>query len=94
MDRLRRAIVRTKRQENYRFAVLFLDLDGFKVVNDSLGHATGDQLLIAIGRRLEQGMRRGDTVARLGGDEFAILADDIRDISDAIAAWPSGSART
>jgi len=83
MDRLRRAILRTKRQENYRFAVLFLDLDGFKVVNDSLGHATGDQLLIAIGRRLEQGMRRGDTLTRLGGDEFAILADDIRDISDA-----------
>jgi diguanylate cyclase (GGDEF)-like protein len=84
MDRLRRAILRTKRQENYRFAVLFLDLDGFKMINDSLGHATGDQLLIAIGRRLEQGMRRGDTLTRLGGDEFAILADDIRDTSDAM----------
>ena len=84
MDRLRRAILRTKRQAGYRFAVLFLDLDGFKVVNDSLGHATGDQLLIAIGRRLEQGMRRGDTLTRLGGDEFAILADDIDDLSDAI----------
>jgi diguanylate cyclase (GGDEF)-like protein len=84
MDRLRRAILRTRRQENYRFAVLFLDLDGFKVVNDSLGHATGDQLLIAIGRRLELGMRRGDTLTRLGGDEFAILADDIRDLNDAI----------
>jgi diguanylate cyclase (GGDEF)-like protein len=84
MDRLRRAILRTKRQENYRFAVLFLDLDGFKVVNDSLGHATGDQLLIAIGRRLELGMRRGDTLTRLGGDEFAILADDIRDLNDAL----------
>jgi diguanylate cyclase (GGDEF)-like protein len=84
MDRLRRAIHRTKRQANYRFAVLFLDLDGFKVVNDSLGHATGDQLLIAIGRRLELGMRRGDTLTRLGGDEFAILADDIRDLGDAI----------
>jgi diguanylate cyclase (GGDEF)-like protein len=83
MDRLRRAILRTKRQENYRFAVLFLDLDGFKVVNDSLGHASGDQLLIAIGRRLEQGMRRGDTLTRLGGDEFAILADDISDVQDA-----------
>jgi diguanylate cyclase (GGDEF)-like protein len=84
MDRLRRAILRAKRQENYRFAVLFLDLDGFKVVNDSLGHATGDQLLIAIGRRLEQGMRCGDTLTRLGGDEFAILADSIRDVSDAV----------
>jgi diguanylate cyclase (GGDEF)-like protein len=83
MDRLRRAILRTKRQSGYRFAVLFLDLDGFKVVNDSLGHATGDQLLIAIGRRLEQGMRRGDTLTRLGGDEFAILADDINDLNDA-----------
>jgi diguanylate cyclase (GGDEF)-like protein len=84
MDRLRRAIVRTRRQEDYRFAVLFLDLDGFKVVNDSLGHATGDQLLIALGRRLEQGMRRGDTLTRLGGDEFAVLADDIPDVNDAI----------
>jgi diguanylate cyclase (GGDEF)-like protein len=84
MDRLRRAILRTRRQENYRFAVLFLDLDGFKVVNDSLGHAIGDQLLIAIGRRLELGMRRGDTLTRLGGDEFAILADDIHDVNDAI----------
>jgi diguanylate cyclase (GGDEF)-like protein len=84
MDRLQRAIHRTKRQANYRFAVLFLDLDGFKVVNDSLGHATGDELLIAIGRRLELGMRRGDTLTRLGGDEFAILADDIRDLGDAI----------
>jgi diguanylate cyclase (GGDEF)-like protein len=84
MDRLRRAIHRTRRQANYRFAVLFLDLDGFKVINDSLGHATGDQLLIAIGRRLELGMRRGDTLTRLGGDEFAILADDIRDDNDAI----------
>jgi diguanylate cyclase (GGDEF)-like protein len=83
MDRLRRAIVRTKRQDNYRFAVLFLDLDGFKVINDSLGHATGDQLLIAIGRRLELGMRRGDTLTRLGGDEFAILADNIGDVNDA-----------
>src|SRR5204863_500756 len=65
-------------------AVLFLDLDGFKVVNDSLGHATGDQLLIAIGRRLELGMRQGDSLTRLGGDEFAILADDVHDVGDAI----------
>jgi diguanylate cyclase (GGDEF)-like protein len=83
MDRLRRAILRTKRHEDHRFAVLFLDLDGFKVINDSLGHDIGDQLLIAIGRRLEQGMRRGDTLTRLGGDEFAILADDIRDLDEA-----------
>ena len=84
IDRLDRAIARTKRPERLRFAVLFLDLDGFKVVNDSLGHVVGDQLLV--GRRprgCEACVRAGDTVARLGGDEFAILLEDIRDASDA-----------
>ena len=84
MDRLGCAIQRLKRQDNHQFAVLFLDFDGFKVVNDSLGHVKGDELLIAISRRLEAGLRRGDTLTRLGGDEFAILADDLNDAVDAV----------
>lgn len=84
MDRLKHAIALAKRQKNYLFAVLFLDLDRFKVINDSLGHIVGDQLLIAISRRLETGLRRGDLIARLGGDEFAILLEDIRDEQYAI----------
>ncbi len=83
-DRLDRAVNRSKRSDEFRFAVLFLDLDGFKVVNDSLGHMAGDQLLVGIGHRLEACLRTGDTVARLGGDEFAILINDIRDGSDAL----------
>jgi diguanylate cyclase (GGDEF)-like protein len=64
--------------------VLFLDLDDFKVVNDSLGHQTGDQLLIALSRRLEKFLRQGDTIARLGGDEFVILVDEIDDCKDVL----------
>jgi diguanylate cyclase (GGDEF)-like protein len=77
LDRLRHAIEIAKRRQEHRFAVLFLDLDHFKVVNDSLGHIVGDQLLISIAHRLRLCLRAGDTVARLGGDEFVILLEEI-----------------
>jgi len=83
MDRLEHAVDRARRRKDYTFGVLFLDLDRFKVVNDSLGHRTGDQLLVGIARRLEACLRPGDTVARLGGDEFTILLEDVIDASDA-----------
>jgi diguanylate cyclase (GGDEF)-like protein/PAS domain S-box-containing protein len=79
MDRLQQAIERSKRITGYRFAVLFMDLDRFKVLNDSLGHIVGDQLLIAIARRLESCLRSVDTIARLGGDEFTVLLEGIHD---------------
>ena len=80
MDRLEQELKRTKTQSNYLFAVLFLDLDRFKVVNDSMGHLVGDKLLMEIARRLENCVRPTDTVARLGGDEFTILLENISDI--------------
>ncbi len=83
LDRLGQAIKRSKRNSNYLFAVLFLDLDHFKLVNDSLGHLVGDELLIAMARRLERGLRPEDTIARMGGDEFTILLEDIED-TDAV----------
>jgi diguanylate cyclase (GGDEF)-like protein/PAS domain S-box-containing protein len=83
-DRLSLALARAKRNKEYQFAVLFLDLDRFKLVNDSLGHTLGDQLLVELGRRLELCMRKADTVARLGGDEFGMLLDGIKDPYDAI----------
>lgn len=84
IDHLRRALGRLHRHDNYLFAVLFLDLDRFKVVNDSLGHIVGDQLLVAAARKLATAVRPEDIVARLGGDEFTILLDNIHDVSDAI----------
>jgi diguanylate cyclase (GGDEF)-like protein/PAS domain S-box-containing protein len=83
LDRLGRAIEHSKRHEDYLFAVLFLDLDRFKVVNDSLGHEIGNQLLVAIAQRLQACIRAEDTVARLGGDEFVILLEGIEGTSDA-----------
>ncbi len=83
IDRLTVAIARARRDSDYKFAVLFFDLDRFKVINDSLGHEMGDRLLVAIGERLLSFLRPGDTVARLGGDEFAILATDIEEAADA-----------
>lgn len=77
-DRLSMAVERTKRLRDYKFAILFVDLDRFKIVNDSLGHDMGDKLLVDLSRRLESCARKLDTVARLGGDEFAILLDGIK----------------
>jgi diguanylate cyclase (GGDEF)-like protein/PAS domain S-box-containing protein len=86
MERLELSIHRAKRLDNYHFAILFLDLDRFKVINDSLGHLAGDKLLIAISRKLQSILREIDLVARLGGDEFVILLDEIKDIQEAIHA--------
>ncbi len=83
MDRLEHVIASAKRHPSYLYGVLFMDLDRFKVINDSLGHSVGDKLLIEVGKRLKSCLRPGDTVARLGGDEFAVLLEDITDAADA-----------
>jgi diguanylate cyclase (GGDEF)-like protein len=83
-DHLRVALRRAEQNEKYMFGVLFLDLDRFKNINDSLGHPCGDELLILVARRLETCIRQTDMVARFGGDEFAILVDAIHDTSDVV----------
>ncbi|MCK6582320.1 MAG: EAL domain-containing protein [Anaerolineales bacterium] len=84
LDRLQNRLERIKRNPSDLFAVMFLDLDRFKVVNDSLGHGVGDQLLITIANRLMHCIRNEDTVSRLSGDEFAILLNSIPDINEAL----------
>jgi diguanylate cyclase (GGDEF)-like protein len=83
INRLQQSIDRKSREPDTS-AVLYMDLDHFKVINDSLGHETGDGLLIEVSRRLRSCLRPGDTAARLGGDEFTILLDDVSDLADAV----------
>jgi diguanylate cyclase (GGDEF)-like protein/PAS domain S-box-containing protein len=82
-ERLERAYERVKRYPQRKAAVLYLDLDGFKAINDSQGHPAGDLFLTAIAHRLKSSMRASDTVARLGGDEFGILLEDIQGLEEA-----------
>ncbi|MBV9386937.1 MAG: EAL domain-containing protein [Chroococcidiopsidaceae cyanobacterium CP_BM_ER_R8_30] len=84
MERLQHAVEYAKRHKDFLFAVLFLDLDRFKFINDSFGHSFGDQFLLHIAESLRTCLRSVDVAARLGGDEFAILLEGIRDISDAV----------
>ncbi|OCQ94125.1 diguanylate phosphodiesterase [Nostoc sp. MBR 210] len=84
LRQLSKALNLAREDKNYHFAILYLDCDRFKVVNDSLGHLVGDELLIAIARRLQSCLNPGDTLARLGGDEFGILLENISDINSAI----------
>lgn len=78
MDRLTRALERARRRDDYNFALIFVDLDRFKIINDSLGHNVGDSLLIEVSRRLEDSVRELDTVSRFGGDEFIVLLEELQ----------------
>jgi len=84
MDRARQAVARLRRSHG-PIALLFIDLDRFKAINDNLGHAVGDHLLISVAERLAEMLRDSDTVARLGGDEFVILAEDLDSDAEALA---------
>jgi diguanylate cyclase (GGDEF)-like protein/PAS domain S-box-containing protein len=84
IERLQKAIQYAKRRGEASYAVLFLDLDGFKVVNDSLGHAAGDQLLVEAAHRIKKCLRPWDTMSRHGGDEFTVLIDHMRGVEDAV----------
>lgn len=79
---LQREIAQSARRREARYAVLFVDLDGFKLINDSLGHLIGDQFLVAIAQRIQSRLRPGDSMARLGGDEFAVLVTDVGGVDE------------
>ncbi len=82
-ERIELTIQHAKRNRDYLFALLFIDLDRFKIINDSLGHGMGDRLLIAVAQFLQESLRDNDLVVRLGGDEFVILLDGIHGLQDA-----------
>jgi diguanylate cyclase (GGDEF)-like protein len=84
MDRLRRAMARARRRDGHQFAVLYINLDRFKIINESLGHSVGDAVINAMGRRIESCLRKVDTVSRFVGDEFVLLLDEVEDRPEAL----------